>query len=114
MNEEMNNNQAAVLENRQSASIKDLCFIAVFTAIICVLSQISIPMPAGVPMTLQTLIIPLSGIVIGKKKGTYSTLLYLLLGAVGIANMWYAIFADVGVMVIAVLNAIRALHVKNV
>jgi Cd2+/Zn2+-exporting ATPase len=38
----------------------------------------------------------------------------LVLGAFGIANMWFAIFADVGVMVIAVLNAIRALNVKNV
>lgn len=37
----------------------------------------------------------------------------LVLGAVGLANMWLAIFADVGVMVIAVLNAIRALFVKN-
>ena len=37
----------------------------------------------------------------------------LVLGALGIANMWMAIFADVGVMVIAVLNAIRALFVKN-
>ncbi len=37
----------------------------------------------------------------------------LILGAVGIANMWAAIFADVGVMVIAVLNAIRALSVKR-
>lgn len=37
----------------------------------------------------------------------------LILGAVGIANMWLAIFADVGVMVIAVLNAIRALFVKK-
>ncbi len=37
----------------------------------------------------------------------------LALGAVGIANMWFAIFADVGVMVLAVLNAIRALQVKN-
>ena len=40
-------------------------------------------------------------------------ILCLLLGAVGIANMWVAIFADVGVMVIAVLNAIRALRVHN-
>lgn len=40
-------------------------------------------------------------------------LICLLLGAVGIANMWLAIFADVGVMVIAVLNAIRALFVKK-
>lgn len=39
-------------------------------------------------------------------------LICLLLGAIGIANMWVAIFADVGVMVIAVLNAIRALHVN--
>lgn len=39
--------------------------------------------------------------------------LCLGLGAVGIANMWFAIFADVGVMVLAVLNAIRALRVHN-
>ncbi len=40
--------------------------------------------------------------------------LCLILGAVGIANMWLAIFSDVGVMVLAVLNAIRALNVKNI
>lgn len=40
-------------------------------------------------------------------------LICLLLGAIGIANMWFAIFADVGVMIIAVLNAIRALFVKK-
>ena len=37
----------------------------------------------------------------------------LVLGALGIANMWIAIFADVGVMVIAVLNAIRTLDVRR-
>ena len=40
-------------------------------------------------------------------------LICLLLGALGIANMWVAIFADVGVMILAVFNAIRALFVKN-
>lgn len=40
-------------------------------------------------------------------------LICLLLGALGIANMWLAIFADVGVMIIAVLNAIRALFVRK-
>ena len=40
-------------------------------------------------------------------------LICLILGALGIANMWIAIFADVGVMVLAVLNAIRTLFVKN-
>ncbi len=37
----------------------------------------------------------------------------LFLGAIGIANMWAAIFADVGVMVIAVLNAVRVLYIRN-
>ena len=41
-------------------------------------------------------------------------LICLILGALGIANMWLAIFADVGVMIIAVLNAIRALFVKKI
>ncbi len=40
--------------------------------------------------------------------------LCLIFGVFGIANMWIAIFADVGVMVIAVLNAVRALYVKNI
>ena len=40
-------------------------------------------------------------------------LICLALGALGIANMWIAIFADVGVMIIAVLNAIRALFVPK-
>ena len=40
-------------------------------------------------------------------------LICLMLGAVGVANMWLAIFADVGVMILAVLNAIRALFVKK-
>ncbi len=41
-------------------------------------------------------------------------LLCLLLGVLGIANMWFAIFADVGVMILAVLNAMRTLFVKNI
>ena len=40
-------------------------------------------------------------------------LICLVLGALGLANMWAAIFADVGVMVLAVLNAIRALRVHS-
>ncbi len=39
-------------------------------------------------------------------------LIYLVLGAIGSVSMWEAIFADVGVMVIAVLNAMRALRIK--
>ena len=40
-------------------------------------------------------------------------MLCLLLGALGLADMWLAVFADVGVMILAVLNAIRALFVKK-
>lgn len=40
--------------------------------------------------------------------------LCLVLGAFGVANMWLAIFADVGVMILAIINAIRAMYVKNV
>ena len=39
--------------------------------------------------------------------------LCLILAAIGLASMWLGIFADVGVMIIAVINAIRALYVKN-
>lgn len=65
-------------------SPKDMCYIAVFTAIISICAQISIPMPAGVPMTLQTLIIPIAGIVLGTKRGTAATLLYVALGTLGL------------------------------
>lgn len=69
---------------RQKITTRDLCYIAVFTALISILAQISIPMPAGVPMTLQTFAVPLAGIVLGARKGTWSTVLYLLLAAVGV------------------------------
>jgi biotin transport system substrate-specific component len=65
-------------------SIRELCYIAVFTAIITVCSQISIPLPVGVPMTLQTFAIPLAGMILGKKHGTLSTVIYVLLGLVGV------------------------------
>ena len=64
-------------------SIRDFCFVGIFTAIIAVCAQISIPMPVGVPMTMQTFAIPLAGIVLGKKNGTLSTALYILLGLMG-------------------------------
>ena len=73
------------MHNRKSSlSVTDLCYIALFTALIAVLAQISIPLPGGVPLTLQTLAVPLAGIVLGPKRGTISTLLYVLLGAIGI------------------------------
>ena len=63
--------------------LRDTCFIAIFVAVIAVLAQISIPMPLGVPLTLQTFGVALAGIVLGAKKGAAAALVYLLLGAVG-------------------------------
>jgi len=64
-------------------SIYDLCIMAVFTAIIAVMAQIVIPLPYGVPLTLQTLAISLAGVILGAKKGTLSVVVYVLIGAVG-------------------------------
>ncbi len=75
---------------RSTGYVRDICYIAIFTAIIAVMAQISIPLPAGVPLTLQTLAVPLAGIVLGAKIGTISTVLYILLAIIGVsvlANM---------------------------
>lgn len=71
-------------ENKKNFSVRDLCYIAVFAAIIAILAQITIPMPLGVPMTLQTLAVPLAGVVLGKRNGGLAALVYVLLGAVGV------------------------------
>ena len=69
---------------KTSLYVRDLCYIAFFTAMIAVLAQISIPLPGGVPLTLQTFAVPLAGLVLGPKKGTIASLVYVLLGAVGV------------------------------
>ncbi|MBQ9438095.1 MAG: biotin transporter BioY [Lachnospiraceae bacterium] len=70
--------------NNNSFNLLDLCHIALFTALISVLAQISIPLPGGVPLTLQTFAVPLAGLILGAKRGTVSAILYVLLGAVGV------------------------------
>ncbi len=58
--------------------------VAMFTAVLSVLSIISIPMPSGVPITLQTFAVALCGYVLGYKRGTAATALYILIGTVGV------------------------------
>ena len=58
--------------------------MGMFTAVLSVLSILTIPMPTGVPVTLQTFAMALCGYVLGWKKGTSSTLIYILLGTVGV------------------------------
>lgn len=64
-------------------SVKNMCAIAVAAAVVAVLSQIAIPTPLGVVMTLQTFVVPLVGCLLGWKRGTIALVVYLLLGAVG-------------------------------
>ncbi len=70
--------------NKNKLDIRDIVLISIFSAIICITSQLSIPMPFGVPMTLQTFIIPLTAVILGTKRGTIATIIYILLGAVGL------------------------------
>ena len=63
---------------------RDICLIGVFAAFIAVMSQIGIPMPYGVPLTMQTFAIPFAGIVLGAKRGSFAVLVYVLLGAAGV------------------------------
>lgn len=68
----------------QKLSTRSMAQISLATALIIVVSQLSIPMPYGVPITGQTLIIPLVAIVFGEKKGVIASLLYLVIGSVGL------------------------------
>ena len=65
-------------------STRDMCLIALFTAILAAMAQVSVPMPFGVPFTMQTFAVPLAAVVLGAKKGTAVTIVYILLGAVGV------------------------------
>jgi len=72
------------MKTKTMISTKMLVMTAMFAAIIAVLSQLSIPMPSGVPITLQTFAIALCGYVLGSVYGTTSCGVYLLIGAIGL------------------------------
>ena len=65
-------------------NVRTICMIAMLTAVTSVLSIMQIPTPWGVPFTLQTAAVALSGYVLGEKYGTISTILYVLLGTIGV------------------------------
>ncbi len=85
MSKEMVETAAAEEKSKQGrASVKNIARTAMFTAVLAILSQVSIPMPSGVPITLQTFAVALCGVVLAWKYATASTAVYILLGAVGI------------------------------
>lgn len=62
----------------------DMVTVAVLAAMLGIISQISIPMPVGVPFTLQTFAISFMGVVVGYKRGVISYLIWMFLGLVGV------------------------------
>lgn len=64
--------------------LQKMTVIALFAAIIGILAQIAIPLPIGVPITGQTFAIGLTATILGSRYGTYATMLYIAIGAVGI------------------------------
>ena len=68
----------------KSEKIKSIVFVAVFGAMLCVVSQIAIPMPSAVPITLQILMVALAGYTLGVSRSLLSVLLYVSIGALGL------------------------------
>ena len=80
----MSQTTQAVSARKSKFSVRDICYAGLFAAVIAVMAQISIPMPLGVPMTMQTFAITLAAVVLGSKLSAIATLVYLALGAVGV------------------------------
>lgn len=75
-------NQSSTYHSRFAA--KDIILIGMFAACMVVISQISVPMPTGVPITIQVFGIALIGSALGWKRGLYAVCIYILLGAAGL------------------------------
>ena len=63
---------------------KDMVLCALCSALTCILAPISVPTPGGVPISLATFTVMLSGLLLGEKLGTLSQLIYILLGSAGL------------------------------
>lgn len=86
--------------NKPQFSVREIVLVGMFAAILAVISQISLPMPTGVPITIQVFGIALVGAVLGARLGTIATLVYILLGAIGLpifANFSGGLSSIVGV-----------------
>ena len=69
---------------KNSISTKDIVHVSLFAAITCILAPNSIPLAGGVPISLASLVAMLAGVMLGKKKGALSILIYVLIGAIGL------------------------------
>lgn len=83
---------------KNKLSVREMCQIGIFVAIVAVCAQIAIPQPSGVPFTLQAWAIALAGIVLGAKKGALVAIIYVALGIVG-APVFVGFSGGVGMLV---------------
>lgn len=63
---------------------KHILYAGMFAALLAALSQVAIPLPSGVPVTLQTFTVALTGVVLGWKLGSAAVIVYILLGLIGV------------------------------
>lgn len=63
---------------------RDLVIIAVFSALLCVLAPLSIPLTGEVPISLATLVVMLMGVVLGSKKASIAVCLYIIIAMIGV------------------------------
>ncbi len=68
----------------KAMSIKNMALAGMFAAFLAVISQISLPMPSGVPITIQVFGVALVGVILGWKLGVTAVVIYILIGAVGV------------------------------
>ena len=106
---------------------KEMVLVGMFAAVLAVISQISLPMPTGVPITIQVFGVALVGASLGSRLGTTATLVYVLLGAIGLpifANFsggvssivgvtggyiwaWPIIFALIGLLIVETIGGLQ-------
>lgn len=65
-------------------SVKNIVLAGMFAAFLAVMSQVSLPMPTGVTITVQVFAVALVGVILGWKRGVLAVLVYILIGAVGV------------------------------
>lgn len=84
MNSAITTSSASKTSAHQGFTVKELVLGGMFAALLAVISQISIPMPNGMPITIQVFAVTLIGVVLGWRLGLLATITYLLIGAVGL------------------------------
>ena len=72
------------MSKKKRPDAQALCFIGIFVALTAVMAQISVPLPLGVPLTMQTFAVSMTGILLGNRLGFWAVLCYVLLGATGV------------------------------